>query len=65
MFHPDCGLWMGATPERLITMSGHHLQTMALAGTRPVAQVNGEIRKGRAGICCSRNYKHLRTIHSK
>ena len=35
MFHPDCGLWMGATPERLITMSGHHLQTMALAGTRP------------------------------
>jgi isochorismate synthase len=26
---------MGATPERLITMSGHRLQTMALAGTRP------------------------------
>jgi isochorismate synthase len=35
LFHPDCGVWMGATPERLITMSGHHLQTMALAGTRP------------------------------
>ena len=35
MFHPDFGLWMGATPERLITMSGHRLQTMALAGTRP------------------------------
>ena len=35
LFHPDCGVWMGATPERLITMSGHRLQTMALAGTRP------------------------------
>ena len=34
LFHPDCGVWMGATPERLITMSGHRLQTMALAGTR-------------------------------
>ena len=35
LFHPDYGVWMGATPERLITMSGHRLQTMALAGTRP------------------------------
>lgn len=35
LFHPDFGVWMGATPERLITMSGHRLQTMALAGTRP------------------------------
>ena len=35
LFHPDCGVWMGATPERLITMSGQRLQTMALAGTRP------------------------------
>ena len=35
LFHPDCGVWMGATPEQLITMSGNRLQTMALAGTRP------------------------------
>jgi isochorismate synthase len=35
LFHPDSGVWMGATPERLITMSGYSLQTMALAGTRP------------------------------
>ena len=35
LFHPDYGVWMGATPERLITMSGYRLQTMALAGTRP------------------------------
>ena len=35
LFHPDCGVWMGSTPERLITMNGQCLQTMALAGTRP------------------------------
>ena len=35
LFYPGYGVWLGATPERLITMSGHHLQTMALAGTRP------------------------------
>jgi len=35
LFHPDYGVWMGATPEQLITMIGHRLQTMALAGTRP------------------------------
>jgi len=34
LFHPDYGIWMGATPERLITMSDRRLQTMALAGTR-------------------------------
>ena len=34
LFHPVYGVWMGATPERLIKMSGRRLQTMALAGTR-------------------------------
>ena len=34
LFYPDYGVWMGATPERLITMSGRRLETMALAGTR-------------------------------
>ena len=34
LFYPGYGVWLGATPERLITMSGRHLQTMALAGTR-------------------------------
>tara|TARA_A100001015_G_scaffold62367_1_gene68746 strand:+ start:610 stop:1680 length:1071 start_codon:yes stop_codon:yes gene_type:complete len=34
LFHPKYGLWMGATPERLITMQQSHLTTMALAGTR-------------------------------
>ena len=36
LFHPKYGLWMGATPERLITMQQSDLTTMALAGTRPL-----------------------------
>ncbi|MFY0631363.1 MAG: chorismate-binding protein [Flavobacteriaceae bacterium] len=34
-FHPKVGLWMGATPERLITLSGGEFKTMALASTQP------------------------------
>jgi isochorismate synthase len=33
-FHPKIGLWMGATPERLISISENNLKTMALAGTQ-------------------------------
>lgn len=32
--HPDFGLWLGATPEILVEVSGQNLHTMALAGTR-------------------------------
>lgn len=31
--HPALGLWMGATPELLLSVHGHRLRTMALAGT--------------------------------
>lgn len=34
--HPKCGLWLGATPELLLSMDGKQLKTMALAGTRKV-----------------------------
>lgn len=34
IYHPQVGLWMGATPETLIALEGHTLQTMALAGTQ-------------------------------
>ena len=34
-FHPDSGLWMGATPERLLRAVGSDFYTMALAGTMP------------------------------
>lgn len=33
-YHPTIGLWMGATPERLINVSNHKFKTMALAGTQ-------------------------------
>jgi isochorismate synthase len=33
-FHPKIGLWMGATPEKLLKSRTTHFQTMALAGTQ-------------------------------
>lgn len=43
LFHPECGIWMGATPECLFTMKGSSVSTMALAGTR----VSGSNRWGK------------------
>ncbi|WP_413511833.1 isochorismate synthase [Myroides odoratus] len=34
MYHPQIGLWMGATPETLVEQEGQFLTTMALAGTQ-------------------------------
>ena len=34
-YHPQVGLWMGATPERLLNVKNNHFKTMALAGTQP------------------------------
>jgi isochorismate synthase len=33
-FHPKIGLWMGATPEKLLKANGNVFETMALAGTQ-------------------------------
>lgn len=33
-FHPQIGLWMGATPEQLLKASGNIFETTALAGTQ-------------------------------
>ncbi len=33
-FHPETGLWLGATPERLLRTKGREFHTVALAGTR-------------------------------
>ena len=38
VYHPTCGLWMGATPERLLSAKNNTLQSMALAGTRNAQQ---------------------------
>jgi isochorismate synthase len=34
-FHPKIGLWMGATPERLLKVEAKKFHTVALAGTQP------------------------------
>jgi isochorismate synthase len=34
-FHPKIGLWMGATPEKLVYSKKDTFQTTALAGTKP------------------------------
>lgn len=36
-FHPKIGLWYGATPETLLTISDYHFTTMSLAGTQVYA----------------------------
>ena len=33
-YHPKVGLWMGATPERLVSLKGNEFTTMALASTQ-------------------------------
>ncbi len=33
-FHPETGLWMGATPEQLVKINEDQIQTVALAGTQ-------------------------------
>lgn len=33
-YHPDSGLWMGATPEQLLRVENRTLHTVALAGTQ-------------------------------
>jgi len=34
-YHPEIGMWMGATPEQLLKIEGHTVKTVALAGTMP------------------------------
>ena len=33
-YHPEIGLWLGATPETLLEVEGSRFKTMALAGTQ-------------------------------
>lgn len=35
-FHPNIGMWLGATPETLIKLNQNKFETMALAGTMPL-----------------------------
>lgn len=33
-FHPEIGIWLGATPEKLLSLDNNILQTMSYAGTQ-------------------------------
>lgn len=35
-YHPKVGLWLGATPEKLLSLKRNQLKTVALAGTLPI-----------------------------
>ncbi len=35
LYHPDLGMWAAATPEVLLSKSGHTYRTVSLAGTLP------------------------------
>lgn len=35
-YHPKVGLWLGATPETLLSLQNNKLTTMSLAGTQPL-----------------------------
>lgn len=37
-FHSKVGLWIGATPETLLSVSGNRLKTMSVAGTKAIRQ---------------------------
>lgn len=39
-FHPKVGLWLGATPERLVSIVDATINTMALAGTQKYTEKN-------------------------
>lgn len=46
-FHPKVGLWFGATPETLLTISNHHFTTMSLAGTQVYVDSNAIVWKSK------------------
>jgi len=42
-YHPQVGLWLGATPETLLSINNRRLHTMSLAGTKKVANTGDVI----------------------
>lgn len=44
-YHPQTGIWCGATPETLVQVENHAFKTMALAGTQPYTDA-GPVRWG-------------------
>ena len=42
-FHPESGIWVGATPEKLLKVTGNYFSTMALAGTQKIEKSTSEL----------------------
>ena len=42
-YHPEAGIWIGATPEKLLKVSGNSFSTMALAGTQKIENTAAEL----------------------
>ncbi len=45
--HPDCGTWLGASPETLLKREGNRLRTMSLAGTQKIGEEHNFTAKER------------------
>lgn len=41
-FHPEIGLWIGATPEQLLKVCGNSIETVALAGTKMKDEIDDD-----------------------
>jgi isochorismate synthase len=41
-YHPKVGLWLGATPETLLSIKNTSFETMSLAGTKNANDANGQ-----------------------
>ncbi|WP_290701277.1 chorismate-binding protein [Lacinutrix sp.] len=46
-YHPKIGLWLGATPETLINVTGNRFTTMALAGTQKYESEDNPVWKAK------------------
>ncbi|SHJ75028.1 isochorismate synthase [Flavobacterium haoranii] len=41
-FHPEIGMWLGATPEQLLKVNNNEISTVALAGTKTINELEKE-----------------------
>lgn len=67
-YHPKVGLWVGATPETLLTLNNKEFETMALAGTQKYeGSINvlwGEKEKEEQALVTSSIIENIKPIAS-
>jgi isochorismate synthase len=47
LFHPEIGMWLGATPEQLLNVKESKFRTVALAGTQKYNATSGAVWEGK------------------